>query len=77
MFYKQHRFRQIIKVINNFKIVFFIIHVFFVIVLISKRGYLKTTENKSSCQPSWVACKKNDLTEKSCPNRLGLELKRM
>ena len=49
----------------------------FVIVLISKRGYLKTTENKSSCQPSWVACKKNDLTEKSCPNRLGLELKRM
>ena len=49
----------------------------FVIVLISKRGYLKTTENKSSCQPFWVACKKNDLTEKSCPNRLGLELKRM
>ena len=49
----------------------------FVIVLISKRGYLKTTENKSSCQPIWVACKKNDLTEKSCPNRLGLDLKRM
>ena len=49
----------------------------FVIVLISKRGYLKTTENKSSCQPGWVAYKKNDLTEKSCPNRLGLELKRI
>ena len=67
MFYKQHRFRQIIKVINNFKIVFFIIHVFFVIVLISKRGYLKTTENKSSYQLVWVACKKNDLTEKVVP----------
>ena len=38
---------------------------------------LKTTENKSSCQLVLVTCKKNDITEKSCPNRLGLELKRM
>ena len=55
----------------------FIFHVSFVIVLISKGGYLKTTENKSSCELVWVACKKNDLTEKSFPNRLGLEPKRM
>ena len=38
---------------------------------------LKTTENKSSCQLVWVACKKNDLIEKNYPNQLGLELKRM